>query len=84
MVRGGHRAGHQRAVALVAVAHDVFVLVVLPLEEGLVHRGDVEARVVGGVDQLLDVLALELEHFLGVLQGFFLGAPGQVFGVHRL
>ncbi len=48
-------AGHRRHVAVIAEGHDVFLLVFLPLEEGLVGGVDVETRVIGLVDQFLGV-----------------------------
>src|SRR5579864_362938 len=75
VMRRGLRAGHQRAIGLVAVAHDVVMLVVFPFEEGLVHPFDVETRVVGRIEQLLDVATLKLEHFLIGDELFFFRAP---------
>ncbi|MNF68116.1 hypothetical protein D3C84_499650 [compost metagenome] len=73
-------AGHQRAIGLVAVTHDVVGLVVLPVQEGVVDRGDIEVRVVGGVHQLLDIGALVFEHLLVGFKLLFTGMPFLTIG----
>lgn len=62
VVLGTHVTGHHRAVAVVSEPHNVRVFVAFPLQEHLVHRLDVEGRVVSLVDQSLHVGPLEADH----------------------
>jgi hypothetical protein len=51
-------------VAVVAIAHDILVLVVLPLQEQLAHGVHVKGGVVSRRDQLLDVVTLKPDELL--------------------
>ncbi len=80
VVRGGHGAGHDGTVVLVAVGEDVLGLVFLPVQEDPHHFVDVEHRVVGGLDEVPDVVALEA-HVVGVTVQFLEAvAPGAHVG----
>ncbi len=46
MMHGRHRPGHDRAIAVIAEGHDVLLLVLLPLVEGLAGALDIEAGIV--------------------------------------
>ena len=78
----GHRAGEGRPESLVPVVHDVGLLVVLPLLEHPVHLGNVEVRVVGGVNQVLCVVALEVDLLVGGPQSLLAFQPGGAVGCH--
>ena len=56
---------------MIAERHDVFLLVFLPLEEGLVGGFDVEARVIGLVDQFLGISTLVTDAGVIVLERVF-------------
>ncbi|MPL84473.1 hypothetical protein SDC9_30438 [bioreactor metagenome] len=67
-MRRRHRAGDHRFVGMVAEGHDVFRLVVLPLEEGLAGAVDVEGRIIRLGDQFLDVVTLILDRVFDVIR----------------
>ena len=84
MVFGAHGAGHQGTIGVVAEAHDVFHLVVLPLHEGLVDGLDIETRIIGRGQQVLHIVALEPDHLFGIGELLFALAPGLRVFPHRV
>ena len=83
-MRRRHRAGDDRPVGVVAELHDAFLLVFLPLEEGLVGAVHVEAWIVGLGDQFLDVFALVFDRIVGILAGVLAGYAVLNVGEHLL
>ena len=69
---------------MIAEGHDVLVLVMLPFQEGTIHAIDIEARVVGLLDQRFHVIALEKNHVLITFQRFLACTPRQTVCTHRV